>query len=84
MGGEAQAAGPAGDPEGEALARTLATQTGMTNAWLQQQGLISIRDWGLNSPAYPIPAQSSSSLERSTSMAPWTTAMTSIWSGLMW
>ena len=26
------------------LARTLATQTGMTNAWLRQQGLISIRD----------------------------------------
>jgi len=26
------------------LARTLATQTGMTSAWLQQQGLISIRD----------------------------------------
>ena len=25
------------------LARTLATQTGMSNAWLEQQGLISIR-----------------------------------------
>ena len=26
------------------LARTLATQTGMTNAWLADQGLISVRD----------------------------------------
>ena len=26
------------------LARTLATQSGMTNKWLQQQGLVSIRD----------------------------------------
>jgi len=26
------------------LSRTLATQTGLTNAWLQQQGLVSIRE----------------------------------------
>lgn len=30
------------------LARTLATQTGMTNQWLQDQGLISIKDLWVN------------------------------------
>ena len=34
------------------LARTLATQTGMTNAWLQQQGLISIRDRWMKAHGY--------------------------------
>ena len=34
------------------LARTLATQTGMTNAWLQQQGLISIRHRWMKAHGY--------------------------------
>jgi RNA-directed DNA polymerase len=34
------------------LARSLATQTGMTNAWLQQQGLLSIRDLWMKAHGY--------------------------------
>lgn len=34
------------------LSRTLATQTGMTNAWLHSQGLISVRDLGLKAHGY--------------------------------
>ncbi len=34
------------------LARTLATQTGMTNQWLAQQGLLSIRDLWLKAQGY--------------------------------
>ena len=34
------------------LARTLATQTGMTNDWLRSQGLISIRDLWLKAHGY--------------------------------
>jgi RNA-directed DNA polymerase len=34
------------------LSRTLATQTGMTNAWLQSQGLISVRDLWLKAQGY--------------------------------
>ena len=40
------------------LARTMATQSGMTNKWLSEQGLISVKDqwvgaWG-KTPGYPI------------------------------
>lgn len=34
------------------LARTLATQTGMTNAWLEGQGLLSIRDLWMKAHGY--------------------------------
>lgn len=34
------------------LSRTLATQTGMTNAWLQSQGLIAVRDLWLKAHGY--------------------------------
>ncbi|MEK7361908.1 MAG: group II intron reverse transcriptase/maturase [Pseudomonadota bacterium] len=34
------------------LAKTLATQVGMTNAWLQQQGLLSIRERWLKAHGY--------------------------------
>ncbi|MFQ5720826.1 MAG: group II intron reverse transcriptase/maturase [Acidobacteriota bacterium] len=34
------------------LSRTLATQTGMTNAWLASQGLISVRDLWLKAHGY--------------------------------
>jgi RNA-directed DNA polymerase len=34
------------------LSRTLATQTGMTNAWLQNQGLIQVRDLWLRAHGY--------------------------------
>lgn len=34
------------------LARTLATQTGMTNDWLQSQGLISVRDLWMKAHGY--------------------------------
>jgi len=34
------------------LARTLATQTGMTNKWLAEQGLISIRDLWMKAHGY--------------------------------
>jgi RNA-directed DNA polymerase len=34
------------------LARTLATQVGMTNAWLKQQGLISIRELWMKAQGY--------------------------------
>jgi RNA-directed DNA polymerase len=34
------------------LAKTLATQSGMTNAWLQGQGLISVRDLWLKAHGY--------------------------------
>ena len=34
------------------LARTLATQTGMTNRWLERQGLLSIRDLWLKANGY--------------------------------
>jgi len=34
------------------LARTLATQTGMTNDWLESQGLISIRDCWMKAHGY--------------------------------
>jgi RNA-directed DNA polymerase len=34
------------------LARTLATQTGMTNRWLEHQGLLSIRDLWMNAHGY--------------------------------
>jgi RNA-directed DNA polymerase len=34
------------------LARTLATQTGMTNKWLAQQGLLSIRDLWMKAQGY--------------------------------
>ena len=34
------------------LARTLATQTGMTNQWLAQQGLVSIRDLWIKAQGY--------------------------------
>lgn len=34
------------------LSRTLATQTGMTNAWLKSQGLISIRDYWMKAHGY--------------------------------
>jgi len=34
------------------LSRTLATQTGMTNDWLQRQGLISVRDLWLKAHGY--------------------------------
>ncbi|MFM7221692.1 MAG: group II intron reverse transcriptase/maturase [Nodosilinea sp.] len=34
------------------LSRTLATQTGMTNAWLAEQGLLSIKDLWIKSQGY--------------------------------
>ena len=34
------------------LARTLATQTGMTNQWLAEQGLLSIRDLWMKAHGY--------------------------------
>jgi RNA-directed DNA polymerase len=34
------------------LSRTLATQTGMTNEWLAQQGLLSIRDLWMKVQGY--------------------------------
>jgi RNA-directed DNA polymerase len=34
------------------LSRTLATQTGMTNDWLQRQGLISVRDLWMKAHGY--------------------------------
>lgn len=34
------------------LARTLATQTGMTNQWLKSQGLISVRDLWMKAHGY--------------------------------
>jgi RNA-directed DNA polymerase len=34
------------------LSRTLATQTGMTNDWLQCQGLISVRDLWMKAHGY--------------------------------
>lgn len=34
------------------LSKTLATQSGMTNAWLQQQGLISFRDLWMKAQGY--------------------------------
>jgi RNA-directed DNA polymerase len=34
------------------LSRTLATQTGMTNDWLAQQGLLSIRDLWMKAQGY--------------------------------
>ena len=34
------------------LARTLATQTGMTNEWLADQGLLSIRDLWMKAQGY--------------------------------
>jgi len=44
------------------LSRTLATQTGMTNEWLAQQGLLSIRDLWMKAQGYDEkPANSSSS-----------------------
>ena len=34
------------------LSRTLATQTGMTNEWLQRQGLISVRALWMKAHGY--------------------------------
>jgi len=34
------------------LARTLATQTGMTNRWLASQGLLSVRDLWMKAHGY--------------------------------
>lgn len=34
------------------LAKTLATQTGMTKKWLQSQGLISVRDLWMEAHGY--------------------------------
>ena len=34
------------------LSKTLATQTGMTNKWLQRQGLISVRDCWMKAHGY--------------------------------
>ncbi|BBE11030.1 hypothetical protein HH1059_10970 [Halorhodospira halochloris] len=34
------------------LSRTLAMQTGMTNAWLANQGLISVRDQWMKAHGY--------------------------------
>ena len=34
------------------LSKTLATQTGMTNAWLAGQGLLSVRDLWLKAHGY--------------------------------
>ena len=34
------------------LSRTLATQTGMTNAWLQTRGLVSIRALWMRAQGY--------------------------------
>ena len=34
------------------LSKTLATQSGMTNEWLQQQGLISFRDLWMKAQGY--------------------------------
>ena len=34
------------------LSKSLATQTGMTNAWLQSQGLLSVRDLWLRAHGY--------------------------------
>jgi RNA-directed DNA polymerase len=34
------------------LSKTLATQTGMTNQWLAEQGLLSVRDLWLNAQGY--------------------------------
>jgi hypothetical protein len=36
----------------ETPSRTLATQTGMTNDWLAQQGLLSIRDLWMKAQGY--------------------------------
>ena len=35
------------------LSKTLATQTGMTNAWLASQGLLSVRDLWIKAHGYP-------------------------------
>ncbi|WOD37265.1 group II intron reverse transcriptase/maturase [Nodosilinea sp. E11] len=43
------------------LSRTLATQTGMTNEWLAQQGLISIRDLWMKAQGYDEKSANSSS-----------------------
>ena len=34
------------------LSRTLATQTGMTNDWLQGEGLVSLRALGMRAQGY--------------------------------
>ncbi|MGJ3245550.1 MAG: maturase [Elainellaceae cyanobacterium] len=34
------------------LSRTLATQTGMTDEWLEQEGLLSIRDLWMKAQSY--------------------------------
>jgi len=34
------------------LAKTLATQVGMTNAWLHKQGLLSVRDRWMKAHGY--------------------------------
>ncbi len=34
------------------LSKTLATQTGMTNAWLKSQGLLSVRDLWMKAHGY--------------------------------
>ena len=41
------------------MARTLATQSGMTNEWLASQGLISVRTWWI---AFHYPAASQSGI----------------------
>jgi RNA-directed DNA polymerase len=43
------------------LSRTLATQTGMTNEWLAQQGLLSIRDLWMKAQGYDETSVNSSS-----------------------
>jgi RNA-directed DNA polymerase len=43
------------------LSRTLATQTGMTNEWLEQQGLLSIRDLWMKAQGYDEKSANSSS-----------------------
>jgi RNA-directed DNA polymerase len=43
------------------LSRTLATQTGMTNEWLAQQGLLSIRDLWMKAQGYDEKSVNSSS-----------------------
>jgi len=43
---------PVSECRGEDQSRTLATQTGMTNAWLERQGLLSVRAMWMKAHGY--------------------------------
>ena len=58
------------------LSRTLATQTGMTNEWLAQQGLPSIRDLWMKAQGYEEKSANSSSRTAHCGAARWV-----VWEG---